>query len=86
MQINYHSVLTKIQKLQNLKRKKLFFFFVPIGTPSTGRYCPKLVGMTGTWLVRLVFKPVRNVDVMVPVYIPVRYIPVSTDTVLTTLI
>ena len=29
MQINYHSALTKIQKLQNLKKKKGFFFWVP---------------------------------------------------------
>ena len=27
MQINYHSALTKIQKLQNLKKKKKTFFF-----------------------------------------------------------
>ena len=51
MQINYHSVLTKIQKLQNLKKKKKF---------CTGRYtqyCPKLAG---TRPVRPVFFPVRN--------------------------
>ena len=58
MQISYHSALTKIQK-----KKKLFF--------CTSQYCPKLAGMTGTWLVRPVFKPVRNVDVTVSVYIPV---------------
>ena len=87
MQISYHFALTKIQKLQNLKKKeKEFFFLVPIGMPSTGRYCPKLAGMTGTWLVRPVFKPVRNVDVMVSVYIPVLYILANTDMVLTTLI
>ena len=40
MQINYHSVLTKIQKLQNLKKKKKTFF-------CTGRYCPKLTGTAG---------------------------------------
>ena len=40
MQISYHSVLTKIQKLQNLKKKKKNFFF-------TGRYCPKLTGTAG---------------------------------------
>ena len=39
MQVSYHSALTKIQKLQHLK-KKLFF--------CTGRYCPKLAGMVGT--------------------------------------
>ena len=28
MQISYHSALTKIQKLQNLKKKKKTFFFL----------------------------------------------------------
>ena len=46
MQINYHSALTKIQKLQNLKKKKNFFF-VPPDTPGTGRYCSKLAGTAG---------------------------------------
>ena len=59
MQISYHSILTKIQKLQNLKKKKKLFF-VPTGTGRTGRYCPKLVGMAGTKAVRSVFFPVRN--------------------------
>ena len=30
MQISYHSVLTKIQKLQNLKKKKNFFLHRPV--------------------------------------------------------
>ena len=62
MQISYHFALTKIQKLQNLrkKKKKKLFFFVPAGTHGTGLYCPKLAGMPGTWLVRPVFFPVRN--------------------------
>ena len=77
MQISYHSTLTKIQKLQNLKKK--------IKKNCTGRYFPKLAGMAGTWLVRLVFKPVQNVNVSIPVYIPIWYIPVGTSTVLTTL-
>ena len=54
--------------------------------PGTSRYYPKLAG---TWPVRPVFKPVRNVDVSIPVYIPVRYIPADTtgtSTVLTTLV
>ena len=46
MQISYHSVLTKIQKLQNFKKKKKLFS-VPVGTPGTGRYCPKLAGTAG---------------------------------------
>ena len=64
IQISYHSILTKIQKLQNLKNNnnnyKKNFFSVPAGTPDIGRYCPKLTGMAGTWLVRPVFFPVRN--------------------------
>ena len=55
IQISYHSILTKIQKLQNLKKKKKLFS-VPAGTPGTGRYCPKLAG---TRPVRPVFFPVR---------------------------
>ena len=66
--------------IQN-KKKKLFS--VPAGTPGIGRYCMKLAGMAGIWSVRPVFKPVRNVDVSILVYIPVHYIPVGT--VLTTL-
>ena len=88
IQISYHSALTKIQKLQNLKKKKKKLFSVPAGTPDTGWYCPKLASMTGTWLVWPVFKPVRNVDVSISVYILVLYIlagTVGTDTVLTTL-
>ena len=34
MQVSYHFVLTKIQKLQNKKKKKSFFS-VPADTPST---------------------------------------------------
>ena len=45
MQISYHSALTKIQKLQNFKKKT--FFFVP-------------AGIARNWPVRLVFFPVRN--------------------------
>ena len=44
MQINYHSSITKIQKLQNLKlkkKKKNFFLYQPV-LPEIGRY------MTGT--------------------------------------
>ena len=37
MQISYHFALTKIQKLQNLKKKKKKFFY-------TGWYCSKLAG------------------------------------------
>ena len=61
MQISYHSALTKIQKLQNLEKKKKKHFSVPV------------------W----------NVDVSIPVYIPIRYIPADTagtGTVLTSLL
>ena len=37
MQISYHSVLTKIQKLQNLKKKKKKLFSVPV---DIARNCP----------------------------------------------
>ena len=77
IQISYHSTLTKIQKLQNLKKKKTHFS-VLVDMPDTGR----------NWPVRLVFKPVWNIDVSIPVYILVRYIPAGTagtGTVLTTL-
>ena len=47
MQISYHFFLTKIRKLQNLKKKKKKLFSVPAGTPDTGRYCPKLAGTAG---------------------------------------
>ena len=67
MQISYHSTQTKIQKLQNLKKKKKFVS----------------AGIARNWLV---FKPVRNVDISILVYIPVRYIPAGTSTVLTTLL
>ena len=80
MQISYHFA-NKNSKITKLKKKKKNFF-------CTGRYCSKLAGMADTWPVRLVFKPVRNVDVLIPIYILVRYIPAgtaSTSTILTTL-
>ena len=80
MQISYHSALTKIQKLQNYKKKKKI---------CIGWYCLKLAGMVDTWLVRSVFKPVRNVGILISIYVPLRYIladTASTSTVSTTLI
>ena len=59
VQISYHSALTKIQKLQNLKIKKKikknknFFLYRPV--------CPVLAGIARNWpvwLVQPVFKPV----------------------------
>ena len=40
MQVSYYFALTKIQKLQNFKKKKDFF--------CAGRQCLKLAGMAGT--------------------------------------
>ena len=58
IQISYRSILTKIQKLQNFKKKKKIY--VPAGTPGASRYCPKFSGTAGTRPVRPVFFPVRN--------------------------
>ena len=85
MQISYHSALAKIQKLQNLKKKKKNFFLYLL-------VCPVPTGIARNWpvwLVRPAYKPVRNVEVSIPVCISVQYIPASTagtGTVLTTLI
>ena len=38
MQISYHSVLTKIQKLQNLKKKKKTLYLYWLVLPEIGRY------------------------------------------------
>ena len=40
MQISYHFALTKIQKLQNLKKKEKEFFF--LGTDWYAQYWPVL--------------------------------------------
>ena len=74
MQISYYSALTKIQKLQNFKKKK------KNSIPT---------GIARNWSIRLVFKPVRNVDISISIYILVWYIlagMAGTDMVLTTLI
>ena len=76
MQISYHSTLTKIQKLKNLKIKN-----------KNKNYA--LASIARNWPVWPVFKPVQNIDVSIPVYILVRYIPADTagtSTVLTTLL
>ena len=54
IQISYHFVLTKIQKLQNLKKKKkkTFFLYWPVR--------PVPAGIARNWPVRPVFFPVRN--------------------------
>ena len=55
MQISYHFVLTKIQKLQNLKKKKKnFFLYRPV------RLVLADSKLAGTRLVRSVFFPIRN--------------------------
>ena len=68
----------KNQKLQNFKKKKKkkLFFFVPSG----------IAWNQPVWPIRLVFKPVRNVGISIPVYVPVQYIPTCTGTVSTTLL
>ena len=69
----------KNQKLQNFKKKKKkkkLFFLVPA---DIARKRP-------VWPIRLVFKPVRNVGISIPVYVPVWYIPTRTGTVSTTLL
>ena len=51
MQVNYHSALTKIQKLQNLKKKKNFFS-VPPNTPGIScRYSTESTPLTLTNLI-----------------------------------
>ena len=64
MQISYHFALTKIQKLQNLKKKKKKTFF------CTDWYCPKLAGTGG------IFSGMKQGGLYVPVCLPVWYIPV----------
>ena len=65
MQISYHSTFTKIQKLQNWKKrkkeKKSLFLYRSIRS--------KLAGT------QLVFKPIQNIDVSVLVHVSVQYIP-----------
>ena len=47
MQISYHSALTKVQKLRDLKKKgkKNIFLYWPVRLVLG--YCPKLAGMAG---------------------------------------
>ena len=73
MQISYHYAITKIQKL--LTKKKIVY--QPV-LPKIGRY---------GWykVVTAVFKSVRNVDISIPVYVPIWYIPAGTSMILTTL-
>ena len=52
MQISYPSVLTKIRKLQNYKKKKKFFLYRSVR--------PIPAGIARNWPVRPVFFPVRN--------------------------
>ena len=87
IQVNYHSVLTKIQKLPKKKRKEEeAFFSVSANTLGTGRYCPKSAGMANTWPIQQVFKPIWNVSISIPVYVPVWYILAGMGMVSTTLL
>ena len=72
MQISYHFVLTKIQKLQNLKKKKKLFS-VPAGTPGTGRYCPKLAGTAGIFSGTKQGGQVYRIAGRYGIFRPVRY-------------
>ena len=69
MQINYHSVLTKIQKLQNLrkkkKKKKTFL--------CTDRYCPKLTGTAGIFSGKKQGGRVYRIAGRYGIFRPVRY-------------
>ena len=52
-------------------------------------YYSKSAGMANTWPIRPVFKPVRNIGILIPVYVSIWYIPAGTigiGTVLTTLV
>ena len=70
MQISYYSALTKIQKLQNFKKKKkkknIFLYWLVHS---------KLAGMLGTWPIHPVFKSVRNFGISIPVQVRVQYQP-----------
>ena len=75
MQISYHFVLTKIQKLQNLKIKKKTFFctgqyawYRPV-LPEIVRYSQYEVGMAGTF-----FQYETGGSSVLDCW-PVRYIP-----------
>ena len=78
MQISYHSALTKIQKLQNLKKKKKnFFLYRPVR--------PVPAGIARNWPVRPVrgrygryFFRYETGGSSVPDCWPVRYIPAGT--------
>ena len=74
MQISYHSILTKIQKVQNLnkkKKKKNFFLYRPVH--------PVPVGIARNWPVRgrygRYFFWYETGGSSVPDYWLVRYIP-----------
>ena len=66
-----------LQKFKNYKtlkkKKKILYWSILLEIDQYARYRP-------------VFKPVRNVNVSIPVYVPVRYIPTGAGTVSTTLI
>ena len=79
MEISYHSVLTKIQKLQKFKKKKKknFFFYRPVCPvpASIARNCPvqPVRGRYSRYFFRY-----ETEGSSVPDYWPVRYIPAGT--------
>ena len=46
MQISYHSALQKFKNYKT-KKKNIEVFSVPVGMPSTDRYCLKLASTAG---------------------------------------
>ena len=65
MLVSYHSGLTKIQKLKKLKKKKKkkkAYFYINRNIQNRP--------------VQLVFKLIRNIDILVFVHVLVWYIPV----------
>ena len=62
MQVSYYYALKKIQKLQNLiKKKKTFFLYRPVHPVQAG-----------------IFSGMKQRGLYVPVCLPVQYIPAGT--------
>ena len=86
MQISYHSAPYKNSKITKLKKKKkaFFFWYQPVHSLLAG-----IARNQPVWPIQPVFKPVRNIGILIPVYVPIWYIPAGTvgiGAVLTTLV
>ena len=66
MQISYHSALTKIQKLQNLKKKKKIMYWPVL--PEIGRYLNQYEMLTFRYRYTYRYGTYRSVRL-----VPVRY-------------